>query len=283
MPILPVKVLLQDALAGGYAVGAFNTNNLEYVYAILNAAEELKSPVIIQALESEINYMGGSLFVDMVKRITSDMTVPVAVNLDHGSSFELAVRCIRQGFSSIMYDGSRLPFEENIASTRKVVEAAHAVGVSVEGEFGLIGGADEIDGAVSDSALSDPAECGEFVRQTGVDCLAASIGTAHGLYKSEPKLDFPRLDEIVKKTGVPVVLHGGSGVPESELQEVIKRGVAKINFSTVIRKAGIDELRKTLNENPDELDWMWILNRTTIKMKDTIKDIMIMTGSEGRG
>jgi fructose-bisphosphate aldolase, class II len=282
MPILPITTLLNNALAGGYAVGAFNTNNLEYIQSILNAAEEMKSPVIIQAAESETDYMGGHIFIDIVRRMVEKLTIPVCVHLDHGPSFETAMRCIRYGFSSVMYDGSLLPFEQNVEITRRVVESAHAVGVSVEGEIGLIGGDGNIEGVGGVAALSDPVACEEFVHQTGVDCFAASIGTAHGLYTSEPKLDFKRLDDIVRRTNLPIVLHGGSGVPEVQVQEAIKRGVAKINFSTVVRKAGIDALKDTLKNYPDQLDWMWILDRTNIKMKETVQTMMVMVGSAGR-
>lgn len=282
MPMLPMSTLLNEALKGGYAVGAFNTNNLEYLRAILQAAEEMQAPVIIQAAESEVDYMGGYLFLDMVRRLTAEMTVPFSVHLDHGPSYQTAMRCIRYGFSSVMFDGSLLPFDQNIATTRKVVEAAHAVGISVEGEFGLIGGTDDVEGYGGESALSDPEQCEIFVRETGVDCFAASIGTAHGLYRSEPKLDFARLDEIVRRTGVPIVLHGGSGVPEKDVREAIRRGVAKINFSTIVRKAAIDELKATLRDYPEQLDFMWILDRSSAKMKDAVKSMMAMTGSEGR-
>ncbi len=282
MPIVPMSTLLTDALKHKYAVGAFNTNNLEYIKAILTAAQAMRSPVIIQAAESEVDYMGGFIFTDMVKRITADMDIPVAIHLDHGPSFKTAMRCIRYGFSSVMYDGSQLPFEENVSITRSVVQVAHALGVSVEGEIGLIGGTGDIEGTGDETGLSDPAQCEEFVKQTGVDCFAASIGTAHGMYRSEPKLDMERLDEIVARTGLPIVLHGGSGVPQSQVLDAIGRGVAKINFSTIVRKAAIDQLHKTLAENPDELDFMWILDKSTAKMKEAVKNMMAMVGSEGR-
>ncbi len=282
MPIVPMKELLDAALKNRYAVGAFNTNNLEYIQAILTAAEEMRSPVIIQAAESEVDYMDGFVFTDIVKRISADMTIPIAIHLDHGPSYRTAMRCIRYGFSSVMFDGSRLPFEENIRITADVVQAAHAVGVSVEGEIGLIGGTDDVEGAGGENALSDPLQCEEFVKRSGVDCFAASIGTAHGIYRSEPKLDMERLDEIAARTKVPIVLHGGSGVPQSQVVDAIGRGVAKINFSTVVRKAGIDQLKVTLSEEPDQLDWMAILSRTTAKMKDAVKEMMAMVGSEGR-
>ena len=282
MPIVPMRELLDTALKNRYAVGAFNTNNLEYIQAILTAAEEMRSPVIIQAAESEVDYMNGFVFTDIVKRVSAGMTIPIAIHLDHGPSYRTAMRCIRYGFSSVMFDGSKLPFEENIRITSDVVQAAHAVGVSVEGEIGLIGGTDDVEGAGGENALSDPLQCEEFVKRSGVDCFAASIGTAHGIYRSEPKLDMERLDEIVARTKVPIVLHGGSGVPQAQVVDAIGRGVAKINFSTVVRKAGIDQLKVTLSEEPDQLDWMAILGRTTAKMKDAVKEMMAMVGSEGR-
>jgi len=269
--------LLAHAKNHGYAVGAFNTNNLEYIQAILEAAEEAQSPVIIQAAGSEIDYMGGFVFTDIVRRM---MSVPVAINLDHGESYDRSVQCIQYGFTSVMFDGSRLSFEDNIAVTRDVVKAAHAAGISVEGEIGIIGGTAEIEDMRDHSQeLSDPEECRYFVEQTGVDCLAASIGTAHGLYKAAPRLDFERLKTIAELTRVPLVLHGGTGVPAADIKQAISLGVAKINFSTVVRQACISQMKATLAEDPDNLDLMSILGRSKASMKKVLIEMMTMCGS----
>jgi fructose-bisphosphate aldolase, class II len=272
--------LLAHAKNHGYAVGAFNTNNLEYIQAILETAEEAQSPVIIQAAGSEIDYMGGFVFTDIVRRITERMSVPVAINLDHGESYDRSVQCIQYGFTSVMFDGSRLSFEDNIAVTREVVKAAHAAGISVEGEIGIIGGTAEIEDMRDHSQeLSDPEECRYFVEQTGVDCLAASIGTAHGLYKAAPRLDFERLKTIAELTRVPLVLHGGTGVPAADIKQAISLGVAKINFSTVVRQACISQMKATLAEDPDNLDLMSILGRSKASMKKVLIEMMTMCGS----
>jgi fructose-bisphosphate aldolase class II len=281
--LLAMSDLLADAKEHAYAVGAFNTSNLEYIQAILESAEETRSPVIIQAAGSEIDYMGGHVFTDIVRRLSERMTVAVAIHLDHGSSYDLAIRCIHYGFTSVMFDGSRLPIEENIAATREVVKAAHAVGISVEGEIGIIGGAAEIESSgVHSEALSDPDQCGYFAKATGLDCLAVSIGTAHGLYKAKPKLDFDRLKAIVTRTTVPVVLHGGTGVPEEDIRTAIRYGVAKVNFSTVVRQACIQQLRRTLVESPEELDLMAVMGKSKEAMKETVKQMMGMCGSVNR-
>lgn len=278
--IQPMGRLLKHAKNHGYAVGAFNTSNLEYIQAILETAQEMNSPVIIQAAGSEIDYMGGKVFIDILRRINESLTVPVAVNLDHGESFERAMQCISFGFTSVMIDGSRLPLEKNIAVTKDVVKAAHAAGVTVEGEIGIIGGAAEIDDMKNfEETLSDPEECAYFVRETGVDCLAASIGTAHGLYKTKPKLDFTRLSDIVSLTQLPMVLHGGTGIPEEDIKEAVKRGVAKINFSTAVRQACILNMKETLQQRPEELDLMSILGDAKKCMKKTVADMMILCDS----
>ena len=287
MKLYPMKKLLDDAVKGKYAVGAFNTNTLEYSQAILEAANELNSPVIIQAAPQEMYYMGAKTFVNMVKSIIEEQNirVPVAINLDHGSTFEDAIFAINAGFTGIMIDASKQTFEYNINETQKVIEAAHAVGISVEAELGKIGGADEATGEagneyVEESFLVIPEEAKEFVEKTNVDCLAAAIGTAHGLYKSDPKLDFDRLKKTYELTNIPIVMHGGTGVPKEDIKKAISLGVGKINFSTVVRQACIGELHKTLKEHPDELDLMFILGKSKEKMKEAVKNQILMCGSD---
>lgn len=268
MSIVTNKELLDHAEKGHYAVAAFNTNNLEYTQAIIQAALELHAPVIIQAAESEIDYMGGYVFVAMVKTMAEELPIPVSIHLDHGHSFDEVVRCIRYGFTSVMYDGSALPLEENITITREIVKVAHACGVSVEGEIGVIDQAE--DGSKTSKngiiGLADPEQCEQFVKETGVDSLAAAIGNAHGLYARKPKLRFDLLMEIRRRTGIPLVLHGGTGIPEEDIRKAITLGVSKINFSTVMRKAYIETLRKTLIDHPGDLDVMKMLSPAKSKM-----------------
>jgi ketose-bisphosphate aldolase len=282
MSIVTNKELLDLAKKGAYAVAAFNTNNLEYTQAILWAAAELHAPVIVEAAKSEVDYMDGHVFVAMVSAMAAKLSIPVGIHLDHGPSYEEAVRCLAYGFKSVMYDGSALPLEANIANTRKVVQVAHACGVSVEGEVGVIGqAADSPEGQKNDLiGIANPDECERFVSETGVDCFAAAIGNAHGLYKRKPVLRFDVLEEIEKRTGIPLVLHGGTGIPEEDLRKAITMGVSKINFSTVMRKGGIETLTATLNANPGELDLMKLLTPFRDKMVEIAKQHIIMCMSD---
>jgi len=282
MSIVTNKELLDRAKAGHYAVAAFNTNNLEYTQAIITAALELRAPVIVSTAPSEIEYMDGHVFVALVKAMAEKLPIPVGIHLDHGPTYEDAIRCISYGFKSVMFDGSSLPLEKNIAVARDVVKAAHACGVSVEGEIGVIGqAADGPEGKKNDMiGLADPAECERFVKETGVDCLAAAIGNAHGLYKKKPELRFDILAEIEKRTGIPLVLHGGTGIPEEDLRKAITMGVSKINFSTVMRKGFIETLTGTLNNSPGELDLMKLLAPARKQMTEIAKQHIIMCMSD---
>lgn len=223
MPLVSMKDMLNNGKENGYAVGQFNINNLEFGQAILQAAQEEKSPVIIRVSVGAANYMGGfKLIVDMVKSLMDsyNVTVPVAIHLDHGPSLEKCVQAIHAGFTSVMIDGSHLPLEENIELTKRVVEIAHSVGVSVEAELGRIGGQE--DDVVAESFYAIPSECEQLVRETGVDCFAPALGSVHGPYKGEPKLGFDRMEEIMKLTGVPLVLHGGTGIPTKDIQKLFR-------------------------------------------------------------
>ena len=284
MSIVTNKELLDRAKVDHYAVAAFNTNNMEYTQATLEAAVELNAPVIVQAAKSEIDYMNGYAFVAMLKALAEKLPIPVGIHLDHGPSVDEAVRCLRYGFTSVMYDGSALPLEENIANTKEVVAAAHACGVSVEGEIGVIGQAvDGPEGLKNDGVgLANPDHCEQFVKETGVDCFAAAIGNAHGLYTREPELRFDLLMEIEKRTGIPLVLHGGTGIPEDDIRKAITMGVTKINFSTVMRKGCIETLTETLNSSPGELDLMKLLTPAKLKMVEIAKHHILMCMSDGR-
>lgn len=210
MPLVSMTEMLNRAKENGYAVGQFNLNNLEFTQAILQAAEEEKSPVILGVSEGAGRYMGGfKTVVNMVKGLMEDykITVPVAIHLDHGSSFESCAKAIHAGFTSVMIDASHHPFEENVALTSKVVELAHLHGVSVEAELGVVGGQE--DDVVGEGIIyADPNECEELVKRTGIDCLAPALGSVHGPYKGEPNLGFKEMEEISNRTGVPLVLHG---------------------------------------------------------------------------
>jgi fructose-bisphosphate aldolase class II len=283
MSLVPVSALLRQAQAGGYAVGAFNCNNMEIVQAIATAAEAEKAPVIMQASQGAIQYAGIEYITAMVNVAASMISVPVALHLDHGTSFEQVMRCIRAGFSSVMIDGSKHALQENIALTRQVIAAARPVGVSVEGELGKIGGTeDDIHVSDADAFFTDPEEARIFVQETGVDALAIAIGTAHGRYKGEPKLDFARLEKIRSLVNVPIVLHGSSGVPDEAIREAIRLGVCKVNIDTNIREAFVDCCRKVMAGFPDEIDPRKILGPAREATVELIREKIRLFGSSGQ-
>ncbi|MDI9485112.1 MAG: class II fructose-1,6-bisphosphate aldolase [Bacillota bacterium] len=277
------RELFQAAKKGGYAVGAFNLNNMEIMQAIIEAAEEEKSPVFLQASQGGIKYAGIEYIVAMAEAAARKVSVPVALNLDHGTSFNQVVQCVRHGFSAVMIDGSQLPFEENIAITQKVVEIAHPSGVSVEAELGKIGGVeDDIKVDAADATFTDPKEAAEFAERTNVDALAIAIGTAHGVYKGEPKLDFARLEEIAAATDVPLVLHGASGISDEQIRRAIPHGITKINIDTDLRVAFSQAIKDFLAEKPNEIDPRKILGPAREAMKEVARAKMRLFGSAGR-
>lgn len=253
MSLVTSKELLLDAQKNHYAIGAFNVENMEMVQAVIAAAEELRSPVIIQTTPGTLKYAAPELYYANVAAAAAAATVPVVMHLDHGSSFNLAMRTLRAGYTSVMIDGSHSVFEENIAITKSVVDAAHAMGVPVEAELGKVGGKeDDLDGGAGGYTV--PSEAAEFAERTGVDSLAVAIGTAHGVYKGIPKLDVERLSQIREVVSIPLVLHGTSGVPDEAVRDCIARGVCKVNYATDLRIAFSDGVKAYLKENPDAYD-----------------------------
>lgn len=286
MPLVSMTEMLNQAVDGKYAVGQFNLNNLEFTQAILQAAQEERSPVILGVSEGAGRYMGGfKLVVQMVKALMEEyqVTVPVAIHLDHGSSFENCVRAIGAGFTSVMIDGSHLPLEENIALTKKVVHVAHALGVSVEAELGRIGGQeDDLNVEDAEAMYAIPEECERLVQETKVDCLAPALGSVHGPYKGEPKLGFDRMEVIQKLTGVPLVLHGGTGIPLKDIQRAISLGTAKINVNTENQIAATRTVRQILADKPDLYDPRKYLGPARESIKETVKGKMREFGSSGK-
>ncbi len=277
------KELLLDAQKNGYAVGAFNTNNLEITHAIIRAAEAKKAPVLIQISAGAIRYAGLEFLPMIAIKAAKLASVPVAIHLDHGPSFELVMKALRVGFTSIMRDASKLPYEQNVAEVRKVVEACHAVGVPVEAEIGRIGGAEEhVVVSEREALMSDPDECVRFLDDAGFDFLAVAIGNAHGFYKGEPKLDFERLEAIRQKVPVPLVLHGASGIPDHQITEAVKRGICKINIDTEIRYALATAVRKYMDEHPDQIDPRKILGPAIDAMQAVIEHKIEIFRSAGR-
>lgn len=283
MGLVPITELLEKAEAGGYAVGAFNCNNLEIVQAIIAAAEAEKSPVIMQASQGAIKYAGLDYITEMAKVAAEQASVPVALHIDHGTSFEQVMKCIRSGFSSVMIDGSKLPLEENIALTKKVVDVAHAVGVSVEAELGKIGGTeDDIHVDEKDALFTNPDEAKTFVEQTGVDALAIAIGTAHGQYKGKPELDFARLEKIKSLIATPIVLHGSSGVADEDIKKAISLGVRKVNIDTNIREAFVAKMREVLDADAKEIDPRKVLGPAREAAIEVIREKIRVFGSNNK-
>ncbi|MDR6120963.1 fructose-bisphosphate aldolase class II [Bacillus sp. SLBN-46] len=284
MPLVSMKEMLNKAKAEGYAVGQFNLNNLEFTQAILQAAEAEKSPVILGVSEGAARYMSGfKTVVKMVEGLMEDLkiTVPVAIHLDHGSSFDKCKEAIDAGFTSVMIDASHHPFEENIEITTKVVEYAHSKGVSVEAELGTVGGQE--DDVVAEGVIyADPKECEELVKRTGIDCLAPALGSVHGPYKGEPNLGFAEMEEIGKITGLPLVLHGGTGIPTKDIQRSVSLGTAKINVNTENQIESARVVRETLAAKPNEYDPRKYLGPARDAIKETVIGKMREFGSSGR-
>ena len=285
--LVTAEEMLKKAKAGKYAVGQFNINNLEWTKAILATAQELQSPVILGVSEGAGKYMTGfGTVAAMVKAMIEEMniTVPVALHLDHGT-YEGCYKCIKAGFSSIMFDGSHLPIEENIEKTKELVQVAHAMGMSIEAEVGSIGG--EEDGVVGMGECADPDEC-KRVADLGVDMLAAGIGNIHGKYPANWKgLSFETLDAIQQKTGVmPLVLHGGTGIPADMIKKAISLGVAKINVNTECQLSFADATRKYIEAGKDlegkGFDPRKLLAPGAEAIKATVKEKMELFGSVGK-
>lgn len=248
--------VLKHAQKKHYAVCAFDFVTDIYLKAILDTCEEMKAPVILSALEHDLQGKGLAYISGTIKAIQNHYSIPIVLHLDHGKDLNLLKRCIDYGFSSVMYDSSEYPLKENINRTKEVITYAHARGVTVEAELGYVAGTDIMGGDTGDSKLTDPKEVEEFVEKTDVDALAVSIGTAHGIYKSKPKLDIECLKSIRSITDVPLVLHGGSGTPEDQLKEAIKEGICKLNIYADLRIAmnsKINECVNILSNRKDEL------------------------------
>ena len=277
------KDLLQRAHEGGYAVGAFNTNNLEFTKAIIEAAEEMNAPVLVQTSMGAIEYAGHDEMGEMVRLIGEKAKVPVALHLDHGTDLGVVMRCLRKGWTSVMYDGSKLDYDENVRIAKFVVDVAHPMGVGVEAELGKIGGVEEhVSVDEKEATFTDPDEAYDFVTKTGVDSLAIAIGTAHGVYKGEPKLDFERLRIIKEKLNMPIVLHGASGVPDEAIVEAVRLGVNKINIDTELRLAFRAGIKTFMEENPDAFDPRKILGAGIKSIKEVVKNKIRIFGSEGK-
>jgi fructose-bisphosphate aldolase class II len=306
MPLVYLKEVYAEANKNHYAIGQFNVNNLEFLQAVLEVAEEKKSPVIIAASSSAIKYAGIDYLVAMVEVGAAKVSVPVALHLDHGATQEQVVECVDAGFTSVMIDGSHGTLEENIKITREAAEYAHKHGVTVEAELGRLGGIeDDVNVDEREAYLTDPDDAERFVKESGCDALAVAVGTSHGAYKfkTEAKLDFDRITVIKKRLGIPLVLHGASGVPKELLDKLIKfggempgakgvpdeaykkaiaGGINKINIDTDLRMAFVGAMRQVLVEQPKIFDPRKILGPGREAVKGVVRHKIELFGSAGK-
>jgi fructose-bisphosphate aldolase, class II len=310
MPLVTTKEMFEKAYKGGYAIGAFNVNNMEIVQGITEAAKEVNAPLILQVSKGARAYANHTYLIKLVEAAIEETGLPIALHLDHGSDFELCKSCIDGGFSSVMIDASGKPFEENIAITKKVVEYAHDHGVVVEAELGTLAGIeDEVKVSAEDSSYTRPEDVQEFVERTGCDSLAIAIGTSHGAYKfkpgTDPKLRFDILEEVEKRLpGFPIVLHGSSsvpqefvkiinenggkmpgaiGVPEDQLRKAASMAVCKINIDSDLRLAMTATIRQYFNEHPDHFDPRQYLAPAREAIKQMVKHkIVDVLGCDGK-
>jgi fructose-bisphosphate aldolase class II len=265
---------LKKARNEGYGIGAFNTNNLEVTKAICKAAKELDQPIIIQTTPSATEYAGLEQIFNIVRTEIESTGIKAAIHLDHGKDFNIAQKCIEAGYRSVMIDGSKLPFAENVALTKRVVEFAHPRNVTVEGEVGVIG-TDEGGNEKNESLLSSPDEVKQFVDLTGIDSVAVSIGNQHGAPKGE-KINLKLLGDIAKLIEIPLVLHGSSGISDEEIQEAVKIGISKFNVDTNIRKAFISGLKELTDDTTDYRD---VLKISMQKVEEVVKERIILLGA----
>ncbi len=278
--LVTTEKMLLDAQKSGYAVGAFNVENMEMVQAVVTAAEELRAPVILQTTPSTVKYASLEYYFANVAVAAQKATVPVALHLDHGNSPALAMQALRVGYTSVMIDGSQLSFEENIAWSDLVVRACSPSCVPVEAELGKVGGKE--DDLVSDGGYTDPQKAQEFVERTHVNSLAVAIGTAHGVYAGEPKLDVNRLKEIRKVVAVPLVLHGASGLSREAIEECITEGICKVNFATELRIAYTEAVKEYLKKAPQTIDVKKYSAFAREQVKQLVMNRILVCGCNGK-
>ncbi|WP_026021120.1 class II fructose-bisphosphate aldolase [Paenibacillus senegalensis] len=283
MNIVSSTPLLEEARQKGYGVVAINCDTLEMIQAVIEAADECEAPVIVQTTASAIKYLGMNYIVSAIKTAMGQVKVPVALHLDHGQDHQLILECIRAGYSSVMIDASMYEFDENVRRTKAVAQVARAMNINVEAELGKVGGVeDDIVVDEADSVLADPDECAKFVELTDITSLAPAIGTAHGIYKAEPNIDFARIEQIASKVKVPLVLHGGSGIPEHQLKKCVALGMSKINVGTEIKHTYANTMKQYIGENPKVDDARKYLSEARTALKNLVKEKMELVGSVGR-
>ncbi|MBW6462482.1 MAG: class II fructose-1,6-bisphosphate aldolase [DPANN group archaeon] len=284
MPLVTTKKILSKADKENYAVGAFNFTNMETLQAVISAARELNSPVIVQSSESTIKYMSLDYITAMVTSAAKNENIPIALHLDHGSTVEMTKDCIKAGYTSVMIDGSALKLEENITLTKKVVDLAKLSKVSVEAELGKLGIISDFIMSTADASmfLTNPEEAKRFVKETKVDALAIAIGTAHGPFKNKPKLAFDLIEEIKALLKMPLVMHGASGVPDQDIKRAVEAGINKININTDIRQAFSASIKNTFARKPDTYKIRAYLDPARTAAEDVVKRKIELFGSAGK-
>lgn len=280
MPLTTTVSMLRKAQEQGFAVGAFNVENMEMAQAIISAAEELGAPVILQTTPSTVRYAGTGMYAAMVAALAQEATIPVAMHLDHGDSFALCAQALRSGYTSVMIDGSKLPLEENIALTYKVSEMCAAVDVPVEGEIGRVGGKE--DDLESDGGYTIPEEAVRFEKESGLFSMAVGVGTAHGFYKEKPQLNKELITTLRGMLQAPMVLHGASGLSDEDVKDCIRRGICKVNFATELRAAYTEGVKAVLAENPKTFDPKAYGKEARQRVKALVMERMLVCGCDGK-
>lgn len=281
MPLVTTAEMLKNAQKNGYAIGAFNVENMEMAQAVIAAAEELQAPVILQTTPSTVKYAGLPLYFANVSALAKEASVPVAMHLDHGNSFELCESALQAGYTSIMIDGSKLPLEENIALTKRVTELCSASGIPVEGEIGQVGGKED-DVVCENAGYTIPEEAVRFERESGLSSMAVGVGTAHGFYAKEPVLNKELITTLRSMVGVPLVLHGASGISDDEVRDCIRRGICKVNFATELRVAYTKGVRQVLQDDPNVFDPKVYGKAGREQVKELVKNRMMVCGCNGK-
>lgn len=283
MPLFSTTPMLEKAKENKHGIVAFNIHSFDSIFWVLEAASDLKSPVILQTTVGTVKSLGAKNIAEVVETASEHYNVPTGLHLDHCTDFEVIKEAIRAGYTSVMIDASMHPFEENVARTKEVVAIAKSLGVNVEAELGKVGGVeDDIVVDETDAQKAVPEECKQFVELTGVPTLAPAIGTAHGIYKGDPDIDFERIKKIAEVVDVPLVLHGGSAVPEEDVRRCVSLGMAKVNVSTELKNSYSKAISEHFATNPDSLDPRAYLQKAKDAAKDQAKSKIRMVGSENK-
>ncbi len=282
MPMINPLPLLKEAQQKKIAIPAFNVHTMEMIQAVVETAAEEGSPVIIQTTPGTLKHAGIPYIAANVKVAAEGADIPVALHLDHCPVYDTVIKCIKYGYTSVMIDGSKLPYKDNVQAVKEIVKVAHAADVPVEAELGNIGGTeDELTVSEKEAALTIPEEAQRFVAETGVDYLAVAIGTAHGVYQGEPELDFERLAAINRLVNIPLVLHGASGVPDKSVREAIDRGICKVNIATELKIPMAEAIKNYFKQNPDGSDPRHYLGAGKEAVKEIIRFKIRLCGSSG--